>query len=152
VSSVTFGTRFWPTEIAYSKAEKILTVSFDNGESFRIPAELLRVESPSAEVQGHSPDQKQVVAGKQGVGIIDIEEVGNYAVKIAFDDLHDSGIYTWELLYDMGKNQDKMWADYLSDLQGAGLSRDPASVPAPKPKAGGCGGGGKSGGSCGCGG
>lgn len=152
MSSVIFGSRHWPTDIAYSKADKTLEVSFDSGETFRIPAELLRVESPSAEVQGHSPDQKQVIAGKRDVGIIDIEPVGNYAVKIAFDDLHDTGIYTWDLLYDMGKDQDAMWSNYLADLESAGLSRDPASVPPPKPKSHGCGGGGgKSSGSCGCG-
>jgi len=154
LSSGNFGSKYWPTDIAYSKADKALDVTFDNGESFRISAELLRVESPSAEVQGHSADQKQTIAGKRDVGIIDIEQVGNYAVKIAFDDLHDTGIYPWELLYDMGKNQDAMWSAYLANLEAAGLSRDPASVPAPKPKSHGCGGGGggkSSGGGCGCG-
>lgn len=152
MSSVIYGTKHWPTDIAYSKADKTLEVTFDSGESFRITAELLRVESPSAEVQGHSADQKQTIAGKRDVGIIDIEQVGNYAVKIAFDDLHDSGIYPWELLYDMGKTQETLWANYLANLEAAGLSRDPGSVPPPAPKSGGCGGGsGKSGGSCGCG-
>lgn len=147
MSTTTFGAQYWPTDIAYSKADKMLEVSFDNGESFRIPAELLRVESPSAEVQGHSPDQKQVVAGKRSVGLIEIEQVGNYAVKLVFDDLHDTGIYTWDLLYEMGKNQDALWDRYLTELEAAGLSREPGS--APPPKAHGCGGG-KASGSCGC--
>lgn len=149
MSEVTFGARYWPTDIAYSKADKMLDITFDNGESFRIPAELLRVCSPSAEVQGHSPDQKQIVAGRRHVGIIEIEQVGNYAVKLVFDDLHDTGIYTWDLLYDMGKNQDAMWDDYVADLEAAGLSREPGSEPA-APKKHGCGSG-KAAGSCGCG-
>lgn len=146
--STTFGARFWPTDIAYSKADKTLEVTFDNGESFRLPAEFLRVHSPSAEVQGHSPDQKQLVAGRRDVGIIDIEQVGNYAVKLAFDDLHDTGIYTWELLYDMGRNQQAMWDEYLAALEAAGLSREPGSTTQPA-KSHGCGSG-KAAGSCGC--
>ncbi len=144
----TFGSRHWPSEISYDRAARQLDVTFENDERFRIPAELLRVESPSAEVQGHSPDQKQVVAGRRDVGIIGIEPVGNYAVKIAFDDLHDTGIYTWDFLYEMGKNQDRVWANYLADLEKAGLSRDPKAPGAtPLPKKG-CGGGG-GGGGCG---
>lgn len=145
--------RPWPEEIKVDKAAKTLRVVFSDGRSFVLPAELLRVESPSAEVQGHSPDQKQVVAGRMHVGIIGVEPVGNYAVKLVFDDLHDSGIYTWDYLYAMGVNQETIWADYLVELEAAGLSRDPAANPPPAPKAHGCGGGGsgKSGGSCGCG-
>lgn len=139
-----FGSRHWPDEIRYHSAEKQLEVVFENGESFRIPAELLRVESPSAEVQGHSPDQKQVVAGRRHVGIIGIEPVGNYAVRISFDDLHDTGIYTWDYLYDMGAKQDRLWADYLADLAAAGKSREPD--PNEAPRRSGCGGGGKHGG------
>lgn len=144
--------RPWPEEIKVDKATRTLKVTFSDGRTFVLPAELLRVESPSAEVQGHSPDQKQVVAGRMHVGIIGVEPVGNYAVKLVFDDLHDSGIYTWDYLYAMGVNQETIWADYLAELEAAGLSRDPSANPAPAPKAHGCGGGGgKSGGSCGCG-
>lgn len=147
-----FGTQHWPEEIRYDKAAKVLEVVFADDERFRIPAELLRVESPSAEVQGHTPDQKQVVAGRRHVGIIGIEPVGNYAVKLAFDDLHDTGIYTWDYLYGLGKNQGALWAAYLAELDAAGLSRDPTPGSTPKPKAGGCGGGGGGGhGGCGCG-
>jgi DUF971 family protein len=150
--------RPWPEELKVDKAARTLKVTFSDGRSFVLPAELLRVESPSAEVQGHSPDQKQLVSGRMHVGIIGVEPVGNYAVKLVFDDLHDSGIYSWDYLYGLGANQDAIWADYLAELEAAGLSRDPARNPAPPPKAhggGGCGGGGgggaKSGGGCGCG-
>lgn len=136
-----FGSQHWPEEIRYHRDQKELEVVFENGERFLIPAELLRVESPSAEVQGHSPDQKQVVSGRRHVGIIGIEQVGNYAVRISFDDLHDTGIYTWDYLYGMGKNQEALWTRYLDDLERAGLSRDPRPGEAPKPKSGGCGGG-----------
>jgi DUF971 family protein len=114
-----------PLEIRVKKDEKILEVDFDDGSSFRLPAELLRVESPSAEVQGHSPSQKKVVSGRRHVGIIDVEPVGNYAIAIKFDDLHDSGIYTWDGLYEFGKNQESVWQGYLDNLIKKGLSRDP---------------------------
>ncbi len=114
-----------PTEIRLKQKEKILEVDFDDGSKFSLPAELLRVESPSAEVQGHGPDQKQVVAGRRHVGILSLEPVGNYAICIKFDDLHDTGIYSWETLYTFGKNQDEIWQGYLKDLQAKGLSRDP---------------------------
>ena len=91
-----------PTEIRLNRADKTLDVTFDDGARFALPAELLRVESPSAEVQGHNPDQKQIVAGRRHVGIIAIEVVGNYAVRLTFDDLHDTGIYSWEYLYKLG--------------------------------------------------
>ncbi|CAA7614833.1 conserved hypothetical protein [Candidatus Terasakiella magnetica] len=140
----------WPEEIKVDKAARLLKVLFSDGKRFELPAELLRVESPSAEVQGHSPSEKTVVAGRMHVGIIGVEPVGNYAVKLVFDDLHDSGIYTWDYLYAMGLSKDEMWADYLAALEAAGLSRDPALSKAPPPRAGGCNGGsGKSGGSCG---
>jgi DUF971 family protein len=119
------GAARWPTEIRYSKAEKALDVDFDDGAGFRLPAELLRVESPSAEVQGHGPDQKRTVAGRRHVGIMKIEPVGNYAVRIHFDDLHDTGIFTWAYLYELGRTQDKVWSDYLAALEKQGLSRDP---------------------------
>ena len=108
--------KVWPTEIKYISAEKRLEVTFDNGERFDLPAELLRVESPSAEVQGHGPGQKSVVSGRRHVGIMNIEPVGNYAVKIAFDDLHDTGIFTWDYLHHLGSRQDEIWRDYLAAL------------------------------------
>jgi len=117
--------RPWPTEIRLKQDEKALEIDFDNGESFRLPAELLRVESPSAEVQGHGPSQKQVVAGRRHVGIMEIEPVGNYAVRLRFDDLHDTGIYSWSYLHWLGRNRDRIWQDYLDALDKHGLSREP---------------------------
>ncbi|MFQ5954792.1 MAG: gamma-butyrobetaine hydroxylase-like domain-containing protein [Kiloniellales bacterium] len=125
VSSQAFDTPHWPTELRYSKADKTLTVTFDDGRSFHLPAEFLRVESPSAEVQGHGPDQKQIVSGRRHVGIMAIEPVGNYAVRIKFDDLHDTGIYSWQYLRRLGEDQDQLWRDYLKALADRGLSRDP---------------------------
>ncbi len=142
-----YGSRHNPDSILVRKAEKLLVVTFEDGKVFQLPAELLRVESPSAEVQGHGPGEKTLIAGRSQVGIIGVEPVGNYAVKIVFDDLHDSGIFTWDYLYDLGENRDRVWADYVAALAAAGLSRDPGVVPAPK---GGCGcGSGDSGGGCG---
>jgi DUF971 family protein len=112
-----------PTEIRLNKAQRALHVSFDDGSTFALPAEYLRVESPSAEVQGHSPHQKQIVAGKQRVGITGIEPVGNYAVRLTFDDLHDTGIYSWEYLHELGREQDRKWSAYLAALAERGLSR-----------------------------
>ncbi|CAO3447427.1 gamma-butyrobetaine hydroxylase-like domain-containing protein [Azospirillum largimobile] len=120
-----FGTVHWPTELRLKKEEKRLEVDFDDGRTFSYPAEFLRVVSPSAEVQGHNPSQKQTVAGRRHVGIMRVEPVGNYAVRIVFDDLHDSGIYTWKYLYEIGTEQDAVWAEYLEELQAKGLSRDP---------------------------
>jgi DUF971 family protein len=120
-----FETRHWPTEIRLKQAEKRLEIDFDDGRSFSLPAELLRVESPSAEVQGHGASQKQVVAGRREVGIIALEPVGNYAIRIKFDDLHDTGIFSWQYLRELGENQDRLWADYLKALEAKGLSRDP---------------------------
>lgn len=113
-----------PTEIRLKKAEKILEVDFDDGASFRLPAELLRVESPSAEVQGHGPSEKKIVAGKRDVAIDEVSPVGNYAVCIKFSDNHDSGIYSWETLYAFGVHGDAIWNEYLENLEKAGLSRD----------------------------
>jgi len=115
----------WPTELRLHKDRKTLTVGFDNGESFDLAAEYLRVRSPSAEVQGHSPSQKKLIAGRRHVGIIGIEPVGNYAVKLVFDDLHDSGLFTWDYLYELGQHRDARWQDYLNALVTKGLSRDP---------------------------
>ena len=113
------------TEIRLNKAERVLHVAFDDGSRFSLPVEYLRVESPSAEVQGHGPDQKQTVPGKQKVAVIDIEPVGNYAVRIKFDDLHDTGIYSWDYLYQLGVEYDLRWPAYLAALTAKGLSREP---------------------------
>ncbi|WP_434614591.1 gamma-butyrobetaine hydroxylase-like domain-containing protein [Azospirillum sp. B2RO_4] len=120
-----FGTVHWPTEIRLKKEEKRLEVDFDDGRTFSYPAEFLRVVSPSAEVQGHNPSQKQTVAGRRHVGIMRLEPVGNYAIRIVFDDLHDSGIFSWKYLYEIGAEQEALWAEYLEELQAKGLSRDP---------------------------
>ncbi|CAO3414566.1 gamma-butyrobetaine hydroxylase-like domain-containing protein [Azospirillum endophyticum] len=120
-----FGTVHWPTEIRLKKEEKRLEVDFDDGRTFSYPAEFLRVVSPSAEVQGHNPSQKQTVGGRRHVGIMRLEPVGNYAIRIVFDDLHDSGIYSWKYLYEIGTEQETLWAGYLDELQAKGLSRDP---------------------------
>jgi DUF971 family protein len=114
-----------PTEIRLKRDEKVLEVDFDDGREFQFPAEFLRVESPSAEVQGHGPGQKQLVAGRRHVGIMEVTPVGNYAVCIKFDDLHDTGIYTWDTFYKLGLSQDEMWSEYLAAIKDAGLSRDP---------------------------
>ena len=118
-------TKFWPIEIRVQSEEKRLEIEFDNGEAFSIPAELLRVESPSAEVQGHGPGQKTTVAGRRHVGILAVEPVGNYAVRIRFDDLHDTGLFSWRYLYELGSEQDRLWEEYLGRLEEQGLSRDP---------------------------
>jgi DUF971 family protein len=115
----------WPTELRVDRSAKTLSVTFDDGAAFTLPAELLRVESPSAEVQGHGPGQKTVVPGRRHVGIMDLEQVGNYAVRIMFDDLHSTGMYSWHYLYHLGRNQERLWAAYLQALEEQGLSRDP---------------------------
>ena len=120
------GATHWPLEIRLKRAEKILEVEFDNGVTFKFPAELLRVESPSAEVQGHGPSQKQIVAGRAHVGILELEPVGNYAIRIKFDDLHDTGIFSWRYLYELGEKKDELWGKYLAALAERGLSREPA--------------------------
>lgn len=120
-----FGTKHKPTEIRLNREEKVLEVDFDDGTNFRLTAELLRVESPSADVQGHGPGQKTLVAGRRHVGIMAVEPVGNYAVRLKFDDMHDTGIYSWDTLYDYGQRQDELWQGYLDAMEEAGLSRDP---------------------------
>ena len=120
------GTVRWPVELRLKKAEKLLEISFDDGSMFRLPAEYLRVESPSAEVQGHGPGQKTLVPGRAYVGIIGLEPVGNYAVRIIFDDLHDTGIYSWSYLHQLGIEHDKRWRAYVDGLAANGLSREPA--------------------------
>lgn len=115
----------WPLRIVVHRAEKKLEIEFDDGRRFEIPAELLRVESPSAEVQGHGPSQKVTVAGKRQVGIVAVQPVGNYAVRIVFDDGHDTGIYSWSWLYRLGRDREQLMADYLRALEEKGLSREP---------------------------
>jgi DUF971 family protein len=113
----------WPTELRLRKDRKALTVVFDNGDSFDLAAEYLRVLSPSAEVQGHSPDERKTVAGKQNVAILEVHPIGNYAVRLVFDDLHSTGIYSWDYLHGLGRDRDAKWQEYLDDLAGKGLSR-----------------------------
>ncbi len=119
-----YGTEHWPVEIRLKRTEKRLEIDFDNDRTFSLPAELLRVESPSAEVQGHNPAQKQTLAGKRDVGITAVEPVGHYAVRILFDDGHATGIYSWRYLYELGERRDELFADYLRRLNEKGLSRD----------------------------
>ena len=113
------------SEIRFNKSDRLLHVEFDDVTSFAYPAEYLRVESPSAEVQGHSPTQKQIVPGKRHVGIVAIEPVGHYAVRLVFDDSHDTGIYSWEYLHELGREQPHRWQAYLDAVAARGLSRDP---------------------------
>ena len=96
---------------------------FDSGESFELSAEYLRVTSPSAEVQGHSPDERKTVAGKKNVAILEVHPIGNYAVRLVFDDLHSTGIYSWDYLRELGRNHDGYWQDYLDELAGKALTR-----------------------------
>ncbi|WP_417842287.1 gamma-butyrobetaine hydroxylase-like domain-containing protein [Thalassospira sp.] len=114
-----------PVEINYLKDDRILEIIWDDDQNTRLSAELLRVESPSAEVQGHHPSEKRIISGRKHVGIIDIEPVGQYAIKITFDDLHDSGIYSWHYLRELHENQDKLWQDYEQALKDRRLSREP---------------------------
>ena len=118
--------KVWPTEIRLAKDRRTLVVVFDNGEAFDLAAEGLRVLSPSAEVQGHTPAQRQIVPGKRNVEIIKVEPVGNYAVRLTFDDLHNSGIYSWPYLLRLGREGDALFAEYETELAGKGLTRDPA--------------------------
>ena len=113
----------WPTEIRLSPDKRNLTVTFEDGQSYALAAEYLRVESPSAEVQGHHPSQKITVPGKANVGIRSIDTVGNYAVRLNFDDGHHTGLYSWTYLAELGRDQDKIWGRYLEQMAQKGLSR-----------------------------
>lgn len=113
-----------PTEIKLRKADNTLTVSFESGEAFTLAAEYLRVESPSAEVQGHAPDQKVLVPGKRYVGIDTVDPVGHYAVRLVFNDGHDTGIYSWAYLYQLGREFDQRWERYLAQIEEQGASRE----------------------------
>ena len=121
-----------PQDITVHGATRALEISFSDGATFRIPFELMRVYSPSAEVQGHGPGQEVLQTGKREVGLEGLEPVGNYAIKPTFTDGHDSGLFTWEYLYFLGSEQDQLWADYERRLKDAGVQRD-----APMPEAGG---------------
>jgi DUF971 family protein len=114
-----------PTEINLHQASRVLDISFDDGRSFSMPVEYLRVYSPSAEVRGHGPGQEVLQVGKRDVNISAIDPVGMYAVKFVFTDGHDTGIYSWEYLYDLGMRHDENWTTYLARLKAAGKSRDP---------------------------
>ena len=118
-------TKRWPTELRLSRDKRSLRVAFDDGAAFDLPAEYLRVMSPSAEVQGHSPSERKTVPGKRDVAIINIEPVGNYAVKLIFDDLHDTGIFGWDYLFELGVKHEERWRNYLGELDARGLTRDP---------------------------
>ena len=118
-------TEHWPVELRVKSKDKTLEIDFDDGKSFVLPAELLRVESPSAEVRGHGAGQKKTIPGRRHVGIMEVEPVGNYAIRIKFDDLHDTGIYSWNYLRHLGERQDEIWRAYLDNLAKQGLSRDP---------------------------
>lgn len=112
-----------PTEIRLKRAERVLEISFEDGAVFALPAEYLRIESPSAEVQGHGPGERQLVAGKRQVGITAIEPTGHYAVRLTFDDGHNTGIFSWEYLHRLGREHERRWAAYLAALEAAGESR-----------------------------
>jgi len=114
----------WPTELRLSQDKRTLTVSFDDGARHALPAEYLRVMSPSAEVQGHTAAERKTVGGKLNVTILSVEPVGNYAVRLGFDDMHNTGLYTWAYLAELGTQHDRRWAEYLAELQAKGLSRE----------------------------
>ena len=113
-----------PTALPLHQASRVLEIGFADGKTFRIPFELLRVCSPSAEVQGHGPGQETLQTGKRNVGIVGVEQVGHYAIQPTFDDGHDTGLYTWEYLYRLGNEQDEVWALYEERLKAAGMDRD----------------------------
>ena len=113
----------WPTEIRLRKDRKALNVAFDTGETFELAAEYLRVKSPSAEVQGHAPEERKTVPAKAHVAILEVLPIGNYAVRLVFDDLHSTGIYSWDYFLALGRNREAYWRDYLDDLAGKGLQR-----------------------------
>ena len=116
-----------PTDIKLHQKSRMLEITFEDGAHFELSCELLRVYSPSAEVRGHSRDQAVLQVGKEDVNITQIEPIGRYAIKLAFDDGHDTGLYSWDMLYDLGENHDAYWADYLQRLKEAGHERRPPS-------------------------
>jgi len=118
-------TEVWPSELRLHKDRKTLTVTFEGGERYDLPAEYLRVKSPSAEVQGHSAEERKTVPGKRAIEILEVLPIGNYAVRLVFDDMHDTGIYGWNYLHELGRNRARYWQDYLDELASKNLSRDP---------------------------
>lgn len=114
-----------PTAITLHQKSRVLEIEFSDGKRFRLPCEFLRVHSPSAEVRGHGPGQEVLQIGKKDVEILRVEPVGSYAIQLTFSDGHDTGIYSWDLLYEYGMKQERMWAAYLERLKGAGASREP---------------------------
>ena len=117
-----------PTKLTVRKDRKSLEIVFGGDETYELSAEVLRVLSPSAEVQGHSPEQRKTVGGKRDVGIMKMEPVGNYAVRITFDDMHDTGIFSWKYFRELGQNFDEKWNEYLTELEEKGLSREPVRM------------------------
>lgn len=115
----------WPIELRLRKDKTALAIAFDDGEAFEFSAEFLRVHSPSAEVQGHSADERKTVGGKRNVAILEVQPVGNYAVRLVFDDMHSTGIFSWDYFARLGRDQERMWRVYLDELVAKGLSRDP---------------------------
>jgi DUF971 family protein len=113
----------WPLELRVSEDRRTLTVTFDTGEAHALAAEYLRVMAPSADVQGHTPAEKKTVPGKRNVEIVGAEPVGNYAVRLSFDDLHSNGLYVWDYFLKLGRDKDTLWAGYLAELEEKGLSR-----------------------------
>ena len=133
-----------PQSLTVHEASRVLEIGYSDGKNFRLPFELMRVYSPSAEVQGHGPGQEVLQTGKRNVTIDNIEQVGNYAIKPFFSDGHESGLFTWNYLYDLGDQQEQLWAAYLARLEAAGVDRD---TPMPEKAGGSCG----TGGGCGSG-
>jgi DUF971 family protein len=113
----------WPVELRVSKDRRILTVTFDSGEVHALSAEYLRVMAPSADVQGHTPAEKKTVSGKRDVAIVGADPIGNYAVRLSFDDLHANGIYVWDYFLSLGRDRDRIWNGYLAELEAKGLTR-----------------------------
>ena len=129
-----------PTNITLHSASRVFEIEFDDGRSFKLPFEFMRVHSPSAEVRGHGPGQGTLQAGKRDVTITEVQPIGHYAVQPLFSDGHSSGIYSWEYLYELGANQGRLWDEYLEQLKAAGASRDSAlTTEAAAPGAAGCG-------------
>ncbi len=117
--------RPWPTELRLAKDKRSLVVTFEGGQSFTLPAEYLRVTSPSAEVQGHSANERKTVPGKRNVAILEVHPIGNYAVRLVFDDMHSTGIYSWDYLCELGRDQKRIWQEYIDELASKHLTRDP---------------------------
>ena len=120
---MTIQAQVWPTQIRLNPAKDALHVSFDDGKAFTFSAEFLRVHSPSAEIKGHGDSERKIVGGKSGVIIVGVEPTGNYAVRLTFSDGHDTGLFSWPYLYEIGSDQDSLWQQYLADLERKGLKR-----------------------------